>query len=112
MNAINLTLALFYAAFVQKATDFLRNSFDVHNKVPKPYWQIVSFGFGMLAAFAFKVDVFATLSGTTGKLVSGFVLGAGASFLHDISDGGTPAPTPKGLLPSGYTLTRSKPTTP
>lgn len=84
------TLALFsFLSFlVTKSVDTVRNAVDLRDSFPKVIWNFASFGFGLLYAFVFSANVFPAigLHPKFGVLLTGFVLGSGGSFGHELLD--------------------------
>jgi hypothetical protein len=93
------------AATITKVLDTVRHALDKSDRIPKAYWQALSFAVGIATSFGLHVDAVSTavgiqLSNGIGRIITGLALGGGASVIHDLLDSGAPAPTPKGLKPA------------
>jgi hypothetical protein len=83
-----LVVFSFLSFMVTKSVDVVRNGVDLKDTFPKVVWNAVSFGFGFLYAFLFDLSIFEAfgVAHTSGVILTGFTLGGGGSFGHELLD--------------------------
>jgi hypothetical protein len=83
-----------------KVVDFFRNAFDKQDEAPKWTWNVVALVVGLAFALGWSVNVATEatklipaladqadrLAGLSGEVLTGFVIGMGAGFFHELLD--------------------------
>lgn len=93
---------ILYAAIVTKGVDMVRTALDpTAEKYPKVTWIVMAFVLGIVIATSYQLQFggvieglppgLARLTGVSGQVFSGLLLGAWASGLHELFDLGSGA---------------------
>lgn len=85
---------------VTKIVDFFRNLLDAGNKYPRWAWNVAGLVIGLVFALGWQINVAAALmalvpalaehsadlDGVSGQVLTGFIIGMGAGFWHELLD--------------------------
>lgn len=69
---------------VQRAIEFLRDTFDAGNNAPRWLWGALAIGLGTLASYGAEVVVEGLKPNDLGHIITGFVIGGGSNVVHGV----------------------------